>query len=145
MAAFIAEPAALVPGLTGATLAWGDCDNDGDLDFAIAGRDASYVRSSSIYRNDGGGVFTNSGASLVGVDLGSLAWGDYDNDGDLDLALTGYGNDGLAKGKIYRNDGGVFVDTNASIWGAFESSIAWGDYDKDGDLDLAIAGRDGYG
>ncbi len=36
------------------------------------------------------GAFTDVGAGLAGVDQGSVAWGDYDNDGDLDILLTGY-------------------------------------------------------
>ena len=44
---------------------------------------------SRIYRNDGGGVFTDIAAGLPGVGAGSASWGDYDNDGDLDLVLTG--------------------------------------------------------
>ncbi len=42
-----------------------------------------------MYRNDGGGVFTDIGAALTGVYWSSVAWGDYDNDGDLDILLAG--------------------------------------------------------
>src|SRR5574341_1858 len=87
--------------------AWGDYDNDGDLDLAIAG-DSSSTSSgyfSRIYRNDGG-AFINIHAPLVPVVAGSVVWGDYDNDGDLDLLLTGLMDATKAFGTIYRNDGG---------------------------------------
>ena len=65
-----------------------------------------------------------------------MAWGDYDNDGDLDLAV---GNE-LQPSRLYRNDGGML--TSAAVWSSPEAddthSVAWGDYDGDGDLDLAV-------
>ena len=57
---------------------------------------------------------------LVGVDRSCVAWGDYDNDGDLDILLTGNINTGYARvSKIYRNEGNnVFTEqTSISITG----------------------------
>lgn len=54
----------------------------------MAGQNASGAMS-RVYRNDGGGVFTDIVAGLIGVRSGSAAWGDYDNDGSLDILLTG--------------------------------------------------------
>ena len=68
--------------------------------------------------------------------------GDYDNDGDLDLALAGYGSSGKIS-KIYRNNEGAFEDIGASLEGVYDCSLSWGDYDNDGDLDLALAGYSG--
>ena len=48
------------------------------------------VPVSKIYRNNGDNTFTEqTSISLTGVDYSSVAWGDYDNDGDLDILLTG--------------------------------------------------------
>lgn len=133
---------AFTPGLAGVTYgstAWGDYDNDGDLDLVLTGYSASGLVA-RIYRYDGGTTFTDINAGLPGVREGSAAWGDHDNDGDLDLVLTGRsGSGGIAR--VYRNDGnGVFTDVNAGLPGVSESAAAWGDYDNDGDLDLLLAG-----
>jgi len=125
------------------SVAWGDYDNDGDLDILLTGTPSNDYRISKVYRNDGGGSFTDIGASLTGVAAGSVAWGDYDNDGDLDIVLTGQVGSGYDDhvSKVYRNDGGAFTDIGAGIMEAGRrNSAAWGDYDNDGDLDILLTG-----
>ncbi len=131
-----------VTGVFYCSLAWGDYDNDGDLDLALAGEVNSSTRISKVYRNDGG-TFVDIDATLTGVDHCSLAWGDYDSDGDLDLALVGF-TGSVRIGNVYRNDGGTFTDIGAGLTGVDRCSLAWGDYDNDGDLDLALAGCEDY-
>ena len=121
--------------------AWGDYNNDGKLDVVITGVSDNGALVAAIWRNEGGGVFTDAGANLPGMDLGQVAWGDYDNDGDLDLLFMGNSNDGWLT-RIYRNDGGTFTNANAGLLGLLWSSAAWGDYDNDGDLDLMVIGYD---
>ncbi|MEZ2244083.1 MAG: S8 family serine peptidase, partial [Microcoleus sp.] len=121
---------------------WGDYDKDGDLDILITGNSdgSSSSEISKIYRNDSGS-FTDIGASLTGVSSGDAAWGDYDNDGDLDVLLTGLmANNSSPVAKVYRNDGGSFTEINAGLQGAYYSSVDWGDYDNDGDLDILLTG-----
>ena len=125
------------------SVAWGDYDNDGDLDILLTGRDSLSSEISKVYRNDGGGSFTDIGANLTGVSYSSVAWGDYDNDGDLDILLTGDDGSNYIS-KVYRNDGGgSFTDIGANLTGVYHSSVAWGDYDNDGDLDILLTGDDG--
>lgn len=129
-----------------ASVAWGDYDSDGDLDIllsGIAGSLAAPTYVSQVYRNDRG-TFVNIYANLIGIAYGSSSWGDYDNDGDLDILLTGLsrGIEGKVS-KVYRNDGGWFVDISAYLPRLYRSCGSWGDYDRDGDLDIVLAGEIG--
>ncbi len=128
-----------LPQLDDAAAAWGDYDNDGDLDLALSGTDGT-INVSKIYQNQNGN-FVDIAAEIEDVAFGpDLEWGDYDRDGDLDLLLTGGINALFGVAKIYRNDGGNFTDIEAGLPGVNVSSAAWGDYDSDGDLDIAING-----
>jgi Zn-dependent metalloprotease/disulfide oxidoreductase YuzD len=88
-------------------------------------------------------AFTDIGAALTGVQTSSVVWGDYDSDGDLDILLTGLNSSTIPIAKIYRNDIGSFVDIAAPLAGVYYSSVAWGDYDNDGDLDVLLTGTPG--
>ncbi|MGM0588506.1 MAG: FG-GAP-like repeat-containing protein [Bacteroidota bacterium] len=123
--------------------AWGDMDGDGDLDLVINGADENDALHTTIYRNDGSDGFTALDAGLAGLIAGSLSWGDYDGDGDLDLVTTGLDAEFNSITTIYRNDGTAgFTALNAGLTGVSGGSSAWGDYDGDGDLDLLITGQD---
>ena len=124
---------------------WVDFNDDGNLDLCIAGAQGG-TRSTRVYAGDGLGGFTDIAAGFEGASASDMSWGDYDNDGDLDFALTGYSSEitGNYFVKIYRNDGlNVFTDIAASamILPVTQAKLDWGDYDGDGDLDLLIAGR----
>ncbi|MEM6803190.1 MAG: FG-GAP-like repeat-containing protein, partial [Bacteroidota bacterium] len=128
---------------------FGDFNRDGNLDLAMCGLDASNIRQVLIYQGNGNstGTYGTSTAPIVlsgaGVDEGSLAWGDYDNDGDLDLALMGESNSGLIA-RIYENDNNSFIqDFTLNLTTMKNGELAWGDYDADGDLDLIMTGMSG--
>jgi hypothetical protein len=126
------------------SLAWGDMDGDSDLDIVLTGRDSSHIRVSRVYRNDGVSGFADTGAALTGVELGEVAWGDVDSDGDLDILLTGRDSSSNPVSAVYRNDGaGGFAAISSGLTGVQWSSAAWGDYDKDNDLDVLLTGFDG--
>ncbi len=136
-----------LPNVDNGAAAWGDYDNDGRLDIALVGSTYSGGVSAPIakvFHNDGGGNFTDIGAALTPVSLASVGWGDYDNDGDLDLVVSGSTPSGNVT-KVYRNDGGVFVDIGADLTGVSGGHVAWADYDDDGALDLLVAGYSGSG
>jgi len=69
-----------------------------------------------------------------------VAWGDWDADGDLDLAAGNY----YDRNRVYENDGLGMANSLTSVWTSAETentrSVAWGDWDGDGDLDLAAGG-----
>jgi len=135
---------ASLPGVASSSAAWGDYDNDGDLDILLTGASAS-GSISRVYRNDGAGAFQDISAGLLGVSNSSVAWGDYDKDGDLDILLTGTSASGSIS-RVYRNDGaGAFQDISAGLLGVSSSSVAWGDQDNDGDLDFLLTGASASG
>ncbi len=122
------------------SVASADYDNDGDIDILITGVTSSSVYVSKIYQNTGSGFSEVYAGTLPGVAQGSAAWGDYDNDGDLDILLKGYNNPN-AIAKIYQNTGSGFTEVFAgSLSGSYRSPCSWGDYDNDGDLDILFAG-----
>jgi hypothetical protein len=130
-------------GLDSATLAWGDFDNDGDLDLFLTGYTGS-AYFARIFRNDGNGVFTDTGiTNIVGGAAGSAAWADFDQDGDLDLLFAGFTSDTSSgqSSRLYRNNNGSFTNiTSISLTAMSYSSVAWGDYDNDGHPDMLMAG-----
>jgi parallel beta-helix repeat protein len=122
---------------------WGDYDSDGDLDLIMLGYDGT-SGFTAIYRNDGLDTFTKINAGLLNLRNGDVAWGDYDNDNDLDILISGSIETGNHVSKIYRNDNGNFVDINAGLIGVRNCNVSWGDYDNDGDLDILLAGEISY-
>ncbi|HMJ05639.1 MAG TPA: VCBS repeat-containing protein [Chthoniobacterales bacterium] len=121
------------------SVTWADYDGDGDLDLLIAGEGSQHSNITSLYRNDAG-VFTDSGIFLNPLSIASAAWGDFDNDGDLDLAMIGENTSSSMSTFVYRNDGASFTPLPGSFIGVAAGSLAWGDYDNDGDLDLLVTG-----
>ena len=126
--------------------AWGDYDNDGDLDLAVS-LGTGEVR---LYRNDAG-VLVSVGADLGmpqagGHELRGLSWGDFDGDGFIDLLGGQTPRDKLTV--VLRNEGGKrFVDVAAAIGLTIPDRSArqtnWIDYDNDGDLDVYATDRGG--
>ena len=124
-----------------AGVAAGDIDNDGDIDLIIPQGDYLPLR---VLRNLGNGGF-QSVAAQVGLNLtGNVAAGallaDLDNNGDLDLVLTGLRGFGT---RLYLNQSGQYTEATAA-WGLAGSTIdaysaAAGDIDGDGWLDLAVS------
>ncbi|MFH1680534.1 MAG: FG-GAP-like repeat-containing protein [Candidatus Eisenbacteria bacterium] len=122
----------------GASAAWADYDNDGDLDVFVANAQGAAGSSvDRLYRNDSGTfVDATHGPLLTPRDSEGVAFGDYDNDGDLDLYVSVYTN----QNRLFRNDNGVFADVTTAPLNHVGTGIgvAWGDYDNDGDLDLYL-------
>ena len=131
------------------SVAWGDWDNDGDLDLAVGNTDVN-GQVNQVFENEGGTLVldppNNLGwESVETMHTESVAWGDWDNDGDLDLAV-GNGNPFQTPeiNQVYENEGGTLVldPPNNLGWESPEAeatnSVAWGDWDNDGDLDLAV-------
>ncbi|MDP3149076.1 MAG: LamG-like jellyroll fold domain-containing protein [Ignavibacteria bacterium] len=139
---FTEQTSVSLTGVSNSSVAWGDYDNDGNLDILLTGLNDVSGQVSIIYKNNGDGTFTEqTSVFLAGVEQGSIAWGDYDNDGYLDILLTGMNGTNQIS-KIYKNNGnGTFTEqTSASLTGVSNSSVAWGDYNNDGSLDILLTG-----
>lgn len=125
---------------------WGDYDNDGDFDAFLA----NFEHKNALYKNNGNWSFTSVTNDTIVNENGYHAitgWGDFDNDGDLDMFITqAYGGSSL-NNKLYKNmkmESGTatFQKVTASPLtsdGGYTYGFAWGDYDRDGDLDIMCA------
>ncbi|MEI6047927.1 MAG: FG-GAP-like repeat-containing protein [Bacteroidota bacterium] len=138
--------------------AWGDFNNDGNIDLYIANTNANYPKSNTLYINKGDGSFVADISSPINDIEGfgfAPAWGDFDNDGDLDLFLArgGYREEGQnplhdLKGQVNRlfeNRDNQFFDITAEVGlndTLIGTSAIWGDYNNDGYLDLFVTTRD---
>ena len=130
---------------------WADFDNDQDLDLFVVHLaplgDSGFIRR---FRNDGNGVFV--GEDILGtlsVEHGEAQWGDYDDDGDLDILVAGNIReiDGTYDTvlRLYRNDAETFVPVELISCVFCEgwtdlAAATWADYDSDGDIDILLAG-----
>jgi hypothetical protein len=122
--------------------AWGDYNNDGFVDLFTCGGLDGVAGQSQLFHNNGNGTFTQitSGPEVLAPIFGNTAcWGDYDNDGNLDLfvATTSvnllYHNNGAPNYDFSQVSTGSIVTDSADTRGA-----GWADYDQDGFLDLFV-------
>src|SRR5438552_3719697 len=133
---------------------WVDYDNDGRLDLFVK----NFEGANRLYRNNGDGAFTvltAEGGVVGGPNNWAAVWGDYDNDGFLDLFVTNPGIDAEGVGNanlLYHNNGdGTFTDRATEDGLALQDDnplhlhkvAAWADYNNDGFLDIIV--KDGLG
>jgi enediyne biosynthesis protein E4 len=132
--------------------AWGDYDNDGYADFFLVNGSLLSGGNNVLYHNNGDGTFrkmTSDVAGSIASDAGGFdqcAWGDYDNDGFLDLFVTttvGWDGQNPGPNYLYHNNGDgsftrILMGSPVNDIGA-SAGCVWGDYDNDGFLDLFVA------
>ena len=85
-------------------------------------------------------TLTKTDDPFIGLSNGAVSWGDYDRDGDKDVAIMGQSSIEGAVTAIYRNDAGTFVNTNQDFVKLYDGDITWIDINKDGYLDLVVSG-----
>ena len=130
--------------------AWADYDNDGHLDLIVTAGNPEQA-SNMLYRNNGDGTFTGITSDAIyndyyyaGAGVHAPKWGDYDNDGLVDLFIAGHN----IVNRLFHNDGaGVFTRLDPHVLvndpGNSEGG-AWTDYDNDGDIDLFVTNASTY-
>ena len=132
-----------------------DYDNDGNVDILIlrgAWLRAQGRHPNSLLRNNGDGTFTDvtfaAGLGDVHYPSQTASWGDYDNDGDLDLYVGNETSRALvAPNQLFRNNGDrTFTDVAASAGvmnHRYAKAVIWGDYNGDGLPDLYVSNSGG--
>lgn len=149
--------------------AFGDYDNDGDVDIYVSSSDSLPSLRNRLYENDGTGKFTDVAAARGVQNAGAIgrgvSWGDYDNDGDIDLIIANkasHNNPNIPPTTLFKN---LLIETgvpnfenvtraanlmragnqedqeHGGIWGS-AAGIGWADYNNDGLLDIYYRNAD---
>lgn len=148
-------PAGLEGMWGGLNLIQADYDNDGDVDLLVLRGAWLHERGrhpNSLLRNNGDGTFEDVtyevGLGNVHYPTQTASWGDYDNDGDLDLYVGNETSGALqAPNQLFRNNGdGTFTDVAAAagvLNHSYTKAVIWGDYDGDRWADLYVSNSGG--
>ena len=126
---------------------WGDYNNDGYQDLFVT---CGVIGSGNdrLFRNNGNGTFTKIISDPIVNTVhwaGGSSWGDFNNDGWLDMFVGGYDGPNF----LFRNDAnGSFVKIDTGILvtdGNYKEGAGWCDYDNDGSLDIFTARNNYFG
>jgi hypothetical protein len=100
-------------GFINSSVAWGDFDNDGDLDI-LGQWIVLLARELRVYKNNGNGTINANQIEVDGAGgglyYGRVRWGDFDNDGDLDILANGTGSGSSGELRVYKNNGNGTID-----------------------------------
>ena len=142
---FLAQEQILIKPYTFGSVRWGDYNNDGFLDILVAGEGTSNTFAVKIYKNNKGESFAElENTNFVGVSQGHTIFGDYNNDGLLDVLITGWDSSkkDQTQTKLYENKGNdiFFEQANTFFTPVGSADVTFGDYDNDNDLDILLSG-----
>ena len=128
-------------GMIYSSVSWQDIDNDGDQDLLAIGNNGSGSRFAKLYKNNEG-VFTEIASGINGLDYASIDWAEFNEDGYIDLIVTGQAS--AATTQIYTNNAGNgFVENSDALPEISEGAARWADFNSDGLIDVFLIGMEG--
>jgi hypothetical protein len=135
-----------LPPCTQCSMDWADSNGDGKIDLLITGFGDDNAGHTAVYLNNGDKTFQKyNGSIFKNAANGMAKWGDFDNDGDMDVLLNGMLMDGTIFTAVYENKGFIFIErTDIVIDPVGENYLGgtnWVDYNNDGNLDILVSGR----
>ena len=138
----------LPTGISDGTVLWGDYDNDGDLDILASGVNVENTGSTTIFVNNGSGSFMERSSGMEQIQFSSADWGDFNNDGYMDVLLTGQlrvegGSTVVGFAGLYENvasGGGRTFSLKQTFPNIYQGSGTFGDYNNDGHPDILLTG-----
>jgi len=136
-----------LPGYAFHSLDMGDYNSDGFADLAITGLEGNGLAASSqLYGNNTVNGLAKVAPFMANLSSSSIGLGDLDNDGLVDIVLTGIDGTGNKYFKCYRNSPShTFTEVALSLENTYRGDVAIGDHDNDGDLDLFQVGSSDLG
>ena len=119
-----------------------DYNDEGNEEIVITpnSNNSNISGSKTVIIKDNVVEFVKKDEPFINLSKSSISWGDYDRDGDMDLAIMGQSNAVGAVTAIYENKEGTFEDTNQNFTKVYDGDLSWVDLNKDGWLDLVVTG-----